>query len=206
MSETASEAAPPAAEPRVKRQYHKRKVVKRAAPVRTAAPPQQTAAPEQAMRQFEDEPTSRVRRDDRMVNNFPVPAYGRRPGRDYQWIALKVLGEPVTTPPLTEFYEGGWRPEKAATWPTLVDPGTPPDAAVDRMDQRLFSRPMQFTMEAKQEDWNAAEQQRRDRMMNAIEGRPVGGEGLAHIRGIEPKPLIVEISGEIGERAPMPRR
>ena len=190
--------------------YRRTLAQKRTATQRTVQPRVASAAPEVTastgtQRGFEDEPVTRVGRDQRMTNNFPVPAYGKKPGRDYQWIATHVLGEPVTTPPVTEFYEGGWRPEKAADWPTLVSPGTAPDAPVDRLGQRLFGRPMQFTIEARQEDYNAAEQQRRDRMLGAIEGRPSGGDGLSGVRGVRVQPLLVEVEGEIGSAPPRAR-
>jgi len=197
------------AKARAARGAPKRTVTKRTAPKRTAEP-RAAAAPLQALepeaRGREEGPVTRVSRNDRQINNFPVPASGKKPGRDYMYITITVLGEPVTTPPITEFYEGGWRPEKAKDWPTVVAPGTPPDAPVDRLGQRLFSRPMQFTIEARQEDYNAAEQQRRDRMQGAIEGRPTGEQGLAGLRGIRVEPAEIQIEGEIGSRAPQARR
>lgn len=198
----------PSAAPKAQRAYGKRRVVRRKAATRTAAASGEqgsaaqmhTDAPSAPPREMNtEERVTRVSREDRMVGAFDIPQRGKKAGRDYEWKVITVLNQPVDPANMVEVHEGGWRVETAKDWPTLMPPGTPPTSTIDRLGQRLFSRPMQLTQEARQEDYAAAEQQKRDRIQGALEGRGAGGhEGLADIRGIRPTGATIQVEGEVG--------
>jgi hypothetical protein len=101
---------------------------------------------------------------------------------------------------MLEIRNAGWRPEKAVDWPDLVEPGTSPDAPIERRGQRLYGRPMRLTHEARQEDLAAAYQQQRDKTMAAASGKSAtrGEEGIPNGRGVRSIPISVEIEGLAG--------
>lgn len=153
------------------------------------------------------EPRTRVRREQRAVGGFDLPVHMKKPGWDYQWDVDVVLGQPVDGSQKTILHEAGWRVETCGNWLGYCPPGSGPSDPMQRLGQTLYSRPMHLTLEARQEDVDAAQQQVRDRVQGALEGRVKGGEGVADVRGVRPIGLQLEIVGEAGAgREPVRRR
>lgn len=133
------------------------------------------------------EPVTRVRREHRQIGSFELPKHLKKPGWDYEYKTIRVQREPVDPSEIQDIRMGGWRPEKACDWPDLVEPGTAPDAPIERLGQRLYGRPMSLTLEAKEEDYQAAISQQRDRTNAAASGRSAirGEGGLSGTRGVK---------------------
>lgn len=170
-----------------------------AADVGIAAHPGPAKRASHARESGEPEVLRRVRREDRDANWANLPEQDKRPGWDYEWKVLRVYNEPVDVSIRQMERNAGWRPEKAVNWPSLVEPGTPDDAAVESNGQRLYGRPMSLTVEAKQEDMQAAIQQQREKTMAAAQGQSAhrGEESMAR-RGVRPVPLEISVVGEAG--------
>lgn len=213
-----SEATIPVIEtPAPQKVYRKRRAVKRTHTPRKAADAArmgvgaQAQDPAQAHEAREDagpetEELRRVSRQEREVDRFSVPKHRIKPGWDVEWKTTHVVNQAVDSATLREIHDGGWRPEKAKDWPELVLPGTAPDAAVDQFGQRLYGRPKSFTLAAKQEDYDIATRQMRDRAQGAQEGRLSGGggDGLAQMgKVVRPVPLGISIEGEVGSTGPV---
>jgi len=141
---------------------------------------------------------TRRSRSERTLNQFDIPANWRKPGWDYQFWVTSVVGQPVENSQFMDVYEGGWRPVYWKDVPKPWNPGAKAEDQIERLGQRLFLRPMKLTQQARQEDYQAAEQQRLDRIRSAAEGRVSGGEGVADIRGVRPVSLGVSVEGEVG--------
>lgn len=143
---------------------------------------------------------TRVRRDDRDSGWADLPKHRRKKGWDYEWKTIRVYNEPVDPGDMLEVRNAGWRPEPASNWPELVDPGASPDTAIERRGQRLYGRPMRLTVEARQEDLQAAYQQQKDKTLAAAAGRSAvrGEEGIQNGRAIRAVPISVEIEGLAG--------
>ena len=82
--------------------------------------------------------------------------------------------------------------------PQPWQPGAKSGDQVTRYGQALYTRPMHLTEQARSEDFEAAERQKRDRVQGAFEGRVSGQEGLADIKGVRPRALGIQIEGEVG--------
>ena len=144
-----------------------------------------------------DEVLTRKSRGERSVEWNHVPASLRKRGWDYQWFVTSVMNEPIDGSVLAEAHEGGWRPVKAADMPTMLAPGDT-SSTINRRGQRLYTRPIHLTQEAREEDYQAAEQMRRDRIQGALDGKPRNVEGVANIRGVRAVPLQIDVQSEIG--------
>ena len=168
--------------------------------------PSARAEPAREAESLDSAPRTRIRRDQRSVGMFDLPAHMKKPGWDYQFWVTSVVGAPTEGSDMATIYDGGWRPEPNKNWPNVAPPGSDPNAPFVRGGQMLFSRPMHLTIEAKQEDYAAADQQVRDRVQGALEGRVHGGEGVANIRGVKPVGLQLEMVGEAGSQPPILRQ
>lgn len=151
-----------------------------------------------------EEVLTRQSRFDVQGREFDIPEEYKKPGWDYEWKAVSVLGQGVSGGDFAHWHRQGWRAENPLDWPTLVPPGYKGETVDDR-GQRLFGRPMTLSMEAKQEDHQAATQQQYDRMKAASEGA-AGREAIDGIRGIIPRRLGVEVYAETGSRPPVLKR
>ena len=195
----------------VARKHSQKKGAQRTAPPRTRAdvggePPMMPAARAEPTREPEMEVRTRRSRDRRAIGDFDLPSDLKKPGWDYQFCVHTVLNQPIGGAELAAIHEGGWRPEKNKHWPGVAPPGLDPDGYVERGGQVLYSRPMHLTMEARNEDHEAAQQQVRDRVQGALEGRVAGGEGIANIKGIRPTGMSLEIEGQAGTQPPILRQ
>lgn len=155
----------------------------------------------EAYRSDAPEPLTRRRRSERTVGGFEVPANRRKPGWDYQWITIRVLNEPVDSARIRDFREGGWRPVLARDIPEMVEEGATRDTPIETEGQRLYTRPMTLTNEAKAEDHQYATEQQRDRMMAAASGKSAirGDEhSIPNARGVTRVPVSIEIEGVAG--------
>lgn len=143
---------------------------------------------------------TRVRRDDRDSGWADLPKHRRKKGWDYEWKTIRVYNEPVDPGDMLEVRNAGWRPERAVNWPELVEPGAAADLAIERRGQRLYGRPMKLTIEARQEDLQAAYQQQKDKTLAAASGRSAvrGEEGIQNGRAVRAVPISVEIEGLAG--------
>lgn len=140
---------------------------------------------------------TRRSRNQRDTGMFHVPDHVKRQGWDYQWIATKVVNEPVDGSVLASYRDQGWRPVTGADHPELALPGASPSDPIQRHGQMLVTRPMRLTIEARQEDYDFAERQKFDRL-RAASGGDLGDGALARVPGIRATPLQVEIEGEVG--------
>jgi len=181
-----------------------RGIVRRtAASARTAgvasAPPQEERAAPTREPVTHDERLERRSRFDTTADRLNVPKRLKKQGWDYQWMVTRVTGQEVDPSEMTAYYDQGWRPAKAKDYPSMCPPGWTKDT-VEQHGQMLMVRPMRLTMQARQEDLQAAEQQRRDKLIGAANGRAADG-ALANVRGVVPHTLSVEIEGETGTYA-----
>ena len=152
-----------------------------------------------------DDQITRKSRGERTVDVFSVPAHLRKRGWDYQWWPVSILGEAVGGGDMLAVHEGGWRPVRPSDMPEMRAPGETGDV-IDRHGQRLFQRPMHLTQEARKEDHEAAEQQRRDRIEGALAGRPTGGGGLNEVKGVRAVDQSLDVFEEVGSQAAPARR
>lgn len=134
--------------------------------------------------------TRRARRDG-FVDDFEIPARYKKPGWDYEWKTIRVMGQESDPSDMTTVYEGGWRPIPPSAAPDLCPPGWDKQT-VDRKGMRLFTRPMAFTKEAMSEDRARAEQQQGDKLRAALAGP---SELTKHTRRSFD---TLEIGGEVG--------
>lgn len=162
-----------------------------------AEPAREAVRPEAPVR---EEPVRRVRRGERDLGWADLPDKHKKPGWDYEWKAVRVFNEPVDGGTMLVVRNAGWRPELARDWPMMVEPGTAPDAPIERQGQRLYGRPMSLTNEAKQEDIEAAYGQQRDKMQAARTGdtRNSAQPGIPNGRATRSVPIELEVYGEAG--------
>lgn len=180
------------------------RILREAAAPRTAEDVRSAPEPQMAERATTArEPTSgqevvtRRKRDERQTSTFDLPARYKKQGRDYEYKTIRVLAQPVDAGEIQDHREAGWRPEQARDWPTLCEPGTPPDAPIERGGMRLYGRPISLTQEAKSEDYHAATSQQRDRMLAAAHGQSAvrGHDGMGGTRGVRSVPVEIQIEG-----------
>ena len=175
-------------------------------PVHSAPAERSDPIREERHAEVADEPLPlppRRSRDDRS-GMLEIPEHLKKPGWDYQYMTIRVLNEPVDNARLRDFTDNGqWRPAKAKDFPSLVDPGTPPNAPIEIEGQRLYERPMSYTLQARQEDYIAAEEQRRDKLAAAAAGRSTGNNDPGMVdnrltRRVPVEVVIEEASGRLG--------
>lgn len=135
--------------------------------------------------------TRRSRRGD--TNAWDIPMHLRKPGWDYQWWTMTVHGQQVDGGDVAEIYEGGWRPAKAKDFKEILSPHWD-KPTVERQGQMLYTRPMHLTMEARQEFYEKAEEQKRDKLQAA----------MASAGGKIGRPIVeqFQLEGEVGVHRP----
>lgn len=199
----------PAASPSPKRTIVRRKNARRATR-RTAAEASRAgvASTEAAVgraapaREPEDgqEPVTRLSLEERQQNQFDLPQHRKKMGRDYQWLTISVMQQPVDGAVLMDAHQAGWRPERTKDWPELMPEGTSPDAPVERFGMRLMGRPDHLSHEALRETYDRARKQEKDRMAAVSTGgtaRP-GEESISNIRGVVPRGAQLDVQLAIG--------
>ncbi len=145
----------------------------------------------------------RVRRftRDNRVDLGTLPVHRMKPGVDYEFKAHTVYNEPVPGADLAFARGQGWEPEKAKDWPELVGPGWTHDY-VEVRGQVLYSRPAHLSAMAKNEDYQAAIEQRHSGVVAAATGRGLrGGEGIPNVRGLNVVHAEVSIGDSYGVKA-----
>lgn len=135
-----------------------------------------------------------------------VPRHLIKPGWDVQWFPVSIFNQPVDAYQITMARDAGWMPAKAQHFREIVEPGTPDDAPVDRFGQRLFLRPLQMTMEAKQHQYDVAMQAQRANSQAAEQGRVLRGEdggGVSQMdsRIVRPERGSLSVEAEYGSYA-----
>lgn len=146
------------------------------------------------------EQLTRRRRADRDVGGMDVPKHLKKPGWDYQFMAIRILNQPVDGAELREWREGGWRPVLVGDMPQMGEPGDARDLPIEMRGLRLYTRPMKFTVEARQEDYAYALQQQQDKMLTAASGQSAvrGEDGIPTSRGVKRVPGEISIEGLAG--------
>lgn len=183
-------------------------VEKRAAKLREAsmarrAPPPMTAERAEPAREphIPEQEFRRVRRQDRVTGTDLKP-HERKPGWDYQWIVVRILGQTEDRSRLRDYQDNGaWRVVTARDMPSRADPGMAPDTPIEQDGLILHTRPLSLTMEAKAEDTETAYQQQHDRMVAAASGASAvrGEEGIPRDRrGLKTVPVQIAIEGVAG--------
>jgi hypothetical protein len=141
---------------------------------------------------------TRMSLEDRQITTFDLPMHRKKPGWDYKWEVITVMGQRVDRSILRDAHKAGWRPERAADWPELAE-GLKPDDALEEGGQMLMGRPMHLSHEAQVETYNKAKTQERDRMQAASTGQSVGGqEGLSNVRGIQVRNASLNVELAVG--------
>lgn len=135
--------------------------------------------------------TRRSRRDG-SGSDFEIPAHLKKPGWDYEYKTIAVMGQPVDAAEMQRVYEGGWRPVNSKDMPQLCPPGWK-KPTIERYGQMLFTRPMRLTQEARQEDIELADKQKNDKLKGAMVAGPTEDSRLT-------RRIVTEFSieGEVG--------
>lgn len=136
-------------------------------------------------------------RHDRQTGALDVPARYKKVGQDYQWFVIAIWNEPTDSADLADARNQHWMPVHPREMPDILGPGYNKDT-IDIRGQRLFTRPMYLSQEAKAEDYQWAEAQRLARSENALKGRSSQGDGLADVRGIRVVEQRLEVEHELG--------
>lgn len=165
---------------------------------------QDRAAPIRESTSEAPERITRVSRSQRTEGMLQVPQHMKKPGWDYQYWETTILNQPVDGSRMAEIHAGGWRPVPSREMPLLLPPGYTGEY-IESYGQRLYMRPLRLSQEARDEDYQAAEQQKRDRVQGALEGRVSGGEGVRDIKGVIPVNLGLQVEGEVGTQEHRPR-
>lgn len=124
-------------------------------------------------------------------NRLELPENRMRAGWDYEYKTTKVMGAEVDSSEVAVYYEQGWRPVPAKEMPELCPPGYQ-GKYIERMGQLLYMRPMRLSVEARQESYELAEQQKFDKLM-AASAVPTTRPGL-----INPFKTEMNIEGVVG--------
>ena len=141
---------------------------------------------------------TRMSLEDRQITTFDVPQHRKKPGWDYKWEVVNVMGQRVDRSVLRDTHRAGWRPELAKDWPELAE-GLQPNDAIEEGGQMLMGRPMHLSHEAHIEAYDRAKTQERDRMQAAAGGQLANGaEGLANIRGVQVRNASLDIQLAVG--------
>lgn len=99
-------------------------------------------------------------------NSFDVPEKFKKPGWDYEFKTIRIIGADVDGYELASYHQQGWRAAKPSDMPGMMPPGST-EKTIDRLGQRLFMRPMYLTDQARAEDYQIAERQRSDKLLSA---------------------------------------
>lgn len=128
------------------------------------------AEPRDIKREFLDEDGNPItRRISREHNPFDVPKRLWRAGWDYEYKAIRVLGETADPSVVVDYRDGGWRNAPAKDFKELCPPGWD-KPFVERGGQILMMRPMHLTIEARNESVKIAEDQKYDKLRSALAG------------------------------------
>jgi len=100
-------------------------------------------------------------------NTFEVPERLKRRGWDYQWHVITVIGQPVDVSLIMAIQDAGWRPVLAGSMEGMVPNGYD-GKYIERGGQRLYTRPMSLTEEARAEDYSIASTVMRDKLRAAM--------------------------------------
>lgn len=194
-------AKPPAAHARAKNRYKTAAPDPARAGVGSTESTQKGAEPTRYAADFMGDIT-RMSLEDRQVTTFDLPVHRKKPGWDYKWEPLTVMGQRVDRSVIRDSFKAGWRPEKAGDWPELMVGAFEkfaPEDPVEEGGQMLMGRPLHLSHEAQVETYNKAKMQERDRMQSAATGQSMQGhEGLANVRGIEVRNPSLDVQLAIG--------
>lgn len=132
-------------------------------------------------------------------NNFDVPNEFKKPGWDYEWKTIRVVGADVDGYELASYHEQGWRPVKGAEMPKMLAPGDRA-STIDRLGQRLMTRPQHLTDQARAEDYQIAETQKLDKL-KAASAIPIAGSAAGKMHGQVDHFEIENVVGTTGPKA-----
>ncbi len=142
---------------------------------------------------------TRMSLEDRQITTFDLPPHRKKPGRDYKWEVVTIMGQRVDRAVMRDAHRAGWRPELAKDWPELAE-GLSPNDPVEEGGQILMGRPIHLSHEAQVEAYNRAKTQERERMQAAAGGQlsSGGGEPLSQVRGIQVRNASLEVQLAVG--------
>ena len=106
------------------------------------------------------------------VDQFEIAERLKEPGWDYMWGTERIYGNnDIVRRHNNEFYQAGWRPVMATG--RFNGEFAPPDYTghVTVGDSALYERPMEMTLEAREEELKKARQQMRDRDQSLMGGK-----------------------------------
>jgi hypothetical protein len=174
-----------------------------AAPIRGPGADQAESVREERTVEAAVMPVRRTSRSGLGFSGLDIPRKYQRPGWDYAFFPVKVTGAPVEDIAFhlspVALADGGWRQVKTREMPDKMPVGTDLDAPVIIGGQAVYTRPIQLSSEAKQENYDLAQSQLRDRTRATMGGRSIGGEeGLRDIRGVVSRVTEFDNYGEVG--------
>lgn len=170
-------------------------------PEPAARPTAQAAAPATII-DAAGKPEPRLTRRPRTLGgdaSFDIPDKYKKPGQDYEWKTITVIGAAVDGSELAMYAEQHWTEVRPAEMPGMMAPGYE-GKTIDRRGQRLFKRPKYLSEEAVTESYNIAETQKYDKLKSAS-SIPIGRPGLMSAQVDK-----MEISGEVGRAPETPNR
>jgi hypothetical protein len=182
-----------------------RKAEKRMVHTRNVADAKAAPAPTEAKRadvaredlsHMPEEQLTRRSREERDAGALDVPRHMKKPGWDYEYKSIRCLGQPTDGSDFRLWAEQGWRPVMGHDMPKLLAPGEELNQPIETMGCRLYTRPMSLTMQAKEEDYATAMQQRHDKAMQAATGR--GDQGIPNQRGLKSVPVEIQMEELMG--------
>ena len=131
-----------------------------------SATPRKQALPEEFIDPETGKPFVRATRAGNVQGQFDLPKQHMKPGWDYQWEALKVLGEPVDSSVHAAMKANGWRPVQPSEFPgMMLDSWT--GNTIERGNQILYKRPKYLSEEARGELKEKADKQMEDKFAQA---------------------------------------
>lgn len=120
---------------------------------------------------------TRRSRFERDVDGIHFPERLKKAGWDYQFMTIRVMNADqsrVDESELVQWEDQGWRPCLAREYPSLAGRHAPPDSPIEMRGCRAYQRPKHLSVEASEEDYLYAEQQRVDRTRAASVGSGTG--------------------------------
>lgn len=128
---------------------------------------------------------TRKSRTERDVDGISFPERLKKPGWDYQGMAVRIMNADNTRideAELIQWEDQGWRPCKVRDYPALAARGANPDDAIEMRGIRFYHRPKHLSLEAQEEDRVFAEEQRMDRTRAAMIGDSIPGDRRGLVR------------------------
>lgn len=133
--------------------------------------------------------------DDMGAGVFTLPDHLKRAGWDYEFKTTEILGQPARISDRALEHRQGWRPVPAEDVAELLPPGfTGRYYEID--GQILMMRPKKLSVAAKNELYEKAERQKRDKLRSALASDP--GGAAKHDPRMPRTAATITLEGEVG--------